>query len=92
MLLNNFDSSYKKDILCRSFLQSTYFPEKLLVDEVPKNRNNFQCISNMKQILRGAPKILVLKMVIKILDQEVHSVKNFIFSELQARVLRSFQK
>ena len=87
MLLNNFDSSYKKDILCRSFLQSTYFPEKLLVDEVPKNRNNFQCISNMKQILRGAPKI-----VIKILDQEVHSVKNFIFSELQARVLRSFQK
>ena len=87
MLLNNFDSSYKKDILCRSFLQSTYFPEKLPVDEVPKNRNNFQWISNMKQILRGAPKI-----VIKILDQEVHSVKNFIFSELQARVLRSFQK
>ena len=34
----------------------------------------------MKHILRGAPKILVFKIAIKILDKEVYSVKNFIFS------------
>ena len=34
----------------------------------------------MKQILRGTPKILVLKFVIKLIDKKVHSVKKFICS------------
>ena len=34
----------------------------------------------MKEILTGAPKIVVLKIVIKIFDKEVNYVKNFIFS------------
>ena len=37
----NFDSSCTKDIPYSSFLKSTYFPEKLPVDNIPKNRNNF---------------------------------------------------
>ena len=36
--------------------------------------------SNIKQILRGTPNFLVQKIVIKIFDKEVHSVKNLIFS------------
>ena len=40
----------------------------------------------MKQISRSAPKILALKIVIKILDKEVRSMNNFIFWALQARL------